>query len=48
MLVNKARSTKYLVQIADVNRVMKQLGLRYKKITHIANTANSTSGKILR
>ena len=48
MIVNKGRRDKYLITKADVNQVMKKMGLRYKKIIHIANTANSTSSKILR
>ena len=27
---------------------MRQMGLRYRKVKHIANTANSTTGKIVR
>ena len=48
MIVKKGRRDKYLITKADVNRVMKNMGLRYKKVVHIANTANSISSKILR
>ena len=48
MLVNKGRQSKYLVQKSDVNKVMKQMGLSYRKVIHIANTANSISSKLLR
>ena len=48
MLVHRNRRDTYLVTKTDVNKVMRQLGLRYRKVNHIANTANSTTGKILR
>ena len=48
MIVNKSRHSRYLIQRADVNKVMKQMGLSYRKVVHIANSANSLSSKLLR
>ena len=48
MIVNKSRHDKYLIQKSDVNKVMKQMGLSYRKVVHIANSANSLSSKLLR
>ena len=48
MLIKRNRRERFLIMRTDVNKVMRQMGLRYRKIVHIANTANSTTGKILR
>ena len=37
-----------MITQSDVNRVMRELGMRYRKVNHIANSANSTTSKILR
>ena len=48
MLVHRNRQDVYLINKTDVNKIVKEMGLRYRKVKHIANTANSTTGKILR
>jgi hypothetical protein len=48
ILVQRSRNSKFLVTITDVNKIMRKMGLRYRKVTHIANSANSPTSKILR
>ena len=40
--------SRYFINKTDVNKVMKDLGMRYRKVTHIANTANATTSQVLR
>jgi hypothetical protein len=48
MLMKNNRRKRFLVNSTDVNKVMRQMGLKYRKVKHIANSANSTTGKIVR
>ena len=48
MLMKKNRRERCLINKTDVNKIIRNMGLRYRKVKHIANTANSISGKILR
>ena len=48
LIEHPRREARPFINRNDVNKVMREMGMRYRKVRHVANSANSATSKVVR